>query len=303
MSAFDVIVSGTMVAQTVRMTIPYACAALGGVLSERSGVVNIALEGTLLASALAAVAAQHATGNAIAGIVAGVTCGALVGLCHAMLVVRGRVDAIVSGIALNLVAAGGTRFLLRALYGSSSNSPSVKGFAFDDAWGIVARTVFDPFLIATIAIVAAVAWMLRRTRFGLRLRACGEDPSAAQAVGVHVVGMRTAAVALGGAVTGLGGTALAYDLHQFQAGMSGGRGFIALAAVIVSGWRPWVAAAACLMFAALDALQIVLQNQTRLPSQVLAMLPFVATLGALVLVAKRRSGEMRAPAGLGKHPA
>ncbi len=301
MSAFDVIVSGTMIAQTVRMTIPYGCAALGGVLSERSGVVNIALEGTLLASALAAVAASHATGSALSGIVAGVLCGATVGLVHALLVVRGRIDAIVSGIALNLVAAGGTRFLLRALYGSSSNSPSIHGLRFEDSWGLLARTVFDPFLLATVGIVAAVAWMLRRTRFGLRLRACGEDPAAARAVGVDVVGVRTAAVALGGAVTGLGGTALAYDLHQFQAGMSGGRGFIALAAVIVSGWRPWPAALACLAFAALDALQIVLQNQTKLPSQVLAMLPFVATLAGLALVSKRRAGHMRAPAGLGRH--
>jgi general nucleoside transport system permease protein len=208
----------------------------------------------------------------------------------------------VSGIALNLVAAGGTRFLLRGLYGSSSNSPSIAGFSFAEGWGLFARTVLDPFLLGLVALVAGAAWMLRRTRFGLRLRACGEDPSAAQAVGVHVAGMRTAAVTLGGAITGLGGTALAYDLHQFQAGMSGGRGFIALAAVIVSGWRPWPAAAGCLAFAALDALQIVLQNQTRLPAQVLAMLPFVATLVALVLVSKRRAGDMRAPAGLGKHP-
>src|SRR3954470_3398008 len=118
MSALGIILSGTMIAQTVRMTIPYGCAALGGVLSERSGVVNIALEGTLLASALAAVAATHASGSAAVGIVAGITCGAAVGLVHALLVVRGRIDAIVSGIALNLVAAGGTRFLLRALYGS-----------------------------------------------------------------------------------------------------------------------------------------------------------------------------------------
>lgn len=302
MSALDVLFSGTMIAQTARMTIPYGCAALGGVLSERSGVVNIALEGALLSSALAAVAACHASGSPVVGVAAGVTCGAVFGLVHATLVVRGRVDAIVSGIALNLIAAGGTRFLLRALYDSSSNSPSIRGFRFDEGWGLFARTVFDPFLLATVAVVAAAAWMLRRTRFGLRLRACGEDPSAAQAVGVHVVGMRTAAVALGGAVTGLGGAALAYDLHQFQAGMSGGRGFIALAAVIVSGWRPWPAAAACLAFAALDASQIVLQNQTKLPSQVLAMLPFVATLAALVLVSKRRSGQMRAPAGLGKHP-
>lgn len=302
MGALDVIVSGTMIAQTARMTIPYGCAALGGVLSERSGVVNIALEGTLLASALASVAASYASGSAMVGIVAGVGCGAAFGLLHVLLVVRGRVDAIVSGIALNLVAAGGTRFLLRALYGSSSNSPTVQGLRFGEGWGLFLRTVLDPFLLATIALVAAAAWMLKRTRFGLRLRACGEDPSAAQAVGVPVARVRTLSVVLGGAVTGLGGTALAYDLHQFQAGMSGGRGFIALAAVIVSGWRPWTAAAACLAFAALDALQIVLQNQTKLPSQVLAMVPFVATLVALVLVSKRRAGQMRAPAGLGKHP-
>jgi simple sugar transport system permease protein len=302
MSALEVIVSGTMLAQTARMAIPYGCAALGGVLSERSGVVNIALEGTLLASALASVGAANASGSAGVGIAAGVTCGAMVGLVHAVLVVRGRIDAIVSGIALNLVAAGGTRFLLRALYGSSSNSPTIQGLRFGESWGLLARTLFDPFLLATLAAAAGAAWMLHRTRFGLRLRACGEDPSAAHALGVHVTGVRTAAVALGGAVAGLGGTALAYDLHQFQAGMSGGRGFIALAAVIVSGWRPWLAAAVCLAFAALDALQIVLQNQTRFPSQILAMLPFVATLVALVLVSKRRAGDMRPPAGLGKHP-
>jgi simple sugar transport system permease protein len=216
-------------------------------------------------------------------------------------VVRGKIDAIVSGIALNLVAAGGTRFMLRALYGSSSNSPSIQGIRFADASGLLVRTVLDPFLLATIAIVAATSWMLARTRFGLRLRACGEDPSAAQAVGIRVASMRTAAVALGGAVTGLGGTALAYDLHQFQAGMSGGRGFIALAAVIVSGWRAWPAALACLVFAALDALQIVLQNQTQLPPQLFAILPYVATLVALALVA-RRGRTLAPPAGLGKHP-
>lgn len=303
MGAFDVILSGTMIAQTARMTIPYGCAALGGVLSERSGVVNIALEGTLLASALASVSTALATGSAAAGVFAGVGCGALIGLLHATLVVRGRIDAIVSGIALNLVAAGGTRFMLRALYGSSSNSPVIQGFRFgsNTGLGLVIRTVLDPFLLAMLVFIALTAFMLQRTRFGLRLRACGEDPSAAQAVGVHVAGVRTAAVSLGGAVTGLGGAALAYDLHQFQAGMSGGRGFIALAAVIVSGWRPWPAAVACLAFAALDALQIVLQNQTKLPSQVLAVLPYVATLGALVLVA-RRGRTLAPPAGLGKAP-
>ena len=294
MSALAMIFSTTMLAQTVRMTIPYACAGLGGVLSERSGVVNIALEGTMLGSALASVAVHYATGNAIAGIVAGIATGGAVGLLHAMLVVRGRIDAIVSGLAINLAAAGGTRFLLRALYGSSSNSPSIAGIRID-------LTILDPFLIATLALVAACAWMLQRTRFGLRLRACGEDPSAAQAVGVDVSATRTAAVCLGSAICGLGGTALAYDLHQFQAGMTGGRGFIALAAVIVSGWRAWPALVACLAFAALDATQIILQNHTRIPTQLLSILPFVATLVALVLVSRRRSA-VHPPAGLGRHP-
>lgn len=301
MSALDVILSGTMVAQTVRMTIPYACASVGGVLSERSGVVNIALEGILLSSALVAVAAQHATGSAVLGVAGGVACGAVVGLGHALLVVRGRVDAIVSGLAINLVAAGGTRFLLRALYGSSSNSPSVRGVRFGESWGLFARTLLDPFLLLTLLVTAATAWALVRTRFGLRLRACGEDPSAAQAVGVDVTLTRTVAVTLGGAVCGLGGTALAFELHQFQAGMTGGRGFIALAAVIVAGWRAWPAALACLAFAALDALQIVLQNQTKVPPTLFAILPFVATLVALA-ASRRMSAGARAPAGLGKHP-
>lgn len=301
MSLLSVVFSGTMVAQTLRMAVPYAGAALGGVLSERSGVVNIALEGILLSSALSAVATQHATGSAALGAIAGVGSGALVGLLHAALVVRGRVDAIVSGLAINLAAAGGTRFLLRALYGSSSNSPSVPGLEVLAGAPAVVRTLLDPFVVVTVLAVLLTATFLDRTAFGLRLRACGEDPSAAQAVGVHVARTRTVAVVLGGAAAGLGGTALAYDLHQFQAGMSGGRGFIALAAVIVSGWSPRAAALACALFAGLDALQIVLQNQTRAPAQLFSILPFVATLVALALVARRASSS-RAPAGLGRHP-
>jgi ABC-type uncharacterized transport system permease subunit len=254
----------------------------------------------MLTSALVAIAVHVATGSAVAGLFAGVASGAVVGLLHATLVVRGRIDAIVSGIALNLAAAGGTRFLLRALYGSSSNSPSVAAFRVAQGAGLFVRTLVDPFVVATVVAIALAAWTLGRTRFGLRLRACGEDPAAAQAVGIRVADVRTAATALGCAACGLGGTALAYDLHQFQAGMSGGRGFIALAAVIVSGWRPFRAAAACLVFAALDALQIVLQNQTRVPSQVLSVLPYVATLVALVLVTKR-GADARPPAGLGRH--
>jgi general nucleoside transport system permease protein len=293
--------AATLVAQTLRMMVPYGCAALGGVWSERSGVVNIALEGILLSSGLAAVAAHVATGSAAWGVVAGVVCGASMGAVHA-LAVRARVDAIVSGIALNIAAAGGTRFLLRALYGSSSNSPSVKGFGtsiFEGTSGalLLARTATDPLLILGGLSTVGTAWLLLRTRFGLHVRACGESPHAAASVGLDVATLRLAAVALGGAICGLGGTALAYDQHQFQSGMSGGRGFIALAAVIVSGWRPGRAVLACAIFAALDAVQILLQGETRVPHDLLQAIPYVATLLALVLMGRRKGSRLGGDGG------
>jgi simple sugar transport system permease protein len=307
MSVLDSIVSTTVLAQTLRMAVPYACAGLGGVWSERSGVVNIALEGMLLASGLGAVVAHHATGSAWAGVAAGAATGATFALVHALICVRGRIDAIVSGIALNVIAAGGTRFVLRALYDSSSNSPTIEGFriaALDGASGgaLLVRTICDPLTILAALLTATTAWTLARTRFGLRVRACGEDPSAAASVGVDVARTRTLAVVFGGAICGLGGVALAFDQHQFQSGMSGGRGFIALAAVILSGWRARRAVLACVAFAALDATQIVLQEQAHAWKDAVQMLPYVATLVALFAVARRGSAAGgRAPAGLGKH--
>ncbi len=309
MSLVGSLFSATLVGQTARMSVPYACAALGGVWSERSGVVNIALEGMLLASGLASVAIHHATGSASAGVLGGVVTGALFGLAHAG-VSRAKVDAIVSGIALNLIAAGGTRFLLRALYDSSSNSPAVEGFripSLDGAsgWLLLVRTLVDPLTLLAILLTAFTSWALVRTRFGLRTRASGEDPVAAASVGVPVLRVRMLAVTLGGAMCGVGGAALAYDQHQFQSGMSGGRGFIALAAVIVSGWRPGRAVLACIAFAALDASQIVLQSETRAPHDLIQALPYLATLFVLFAIGRRMDAGAvgaRPPAGLGKHP-
>jgi ABC-type uncharacterized transport system permease subunit len=310
-NALGLVLSTSMLAQTVRMAVPYTCAALAGVWSERSGVINIALEGMLLAAGLSAVVVHHATGSAWAGVLGGAGVGALLGLVHAS-VVRARVDAIVSGIALNLVAAGGTRFVLRTLYDSSSNSPTIAGFripSLDGASGalLLLRTLADPLTLLTAALTLASALLLYRTRFGLRVRASGEDPAAAASVGVPVERIRLKAVTLGGAICGIGGAALAYDQHQFQSGMSGGRGFIALAAVIVAGWRPGRAVFACLLFAALDALQIVLQGGSRAPHDLVQALPYFATLFVLVVLGYRRLGSevalgARPPAGLGKHP-
>ena len=296
MTILGAVFSATTLAQTLRMAVPYACAGLGGVWSERSGVVNIALEGMLLAAGLGGVVAHVATGSATAGVVAGLLMGACLGAAHALLVVRGGVDAIVSGIALNLLAAGGTRFVLRTLYDSSSNSPPVEGFRGLLAGGgggaaLLGRTLIDPLTVATAVLLALTAWTLARTRFGLHVRACGENADAAASVGVAVARVRVAAVSIGGAICGLGGVALAYDQHQFQSSMSGGRGFIALAAVILSGTRAGWTVAACVAFAALDALQIVVQDQFRAAGALAQTLPYGATLAAMWAMGRRRRRE------------
>jgi general nucleoside transport system permease protein len=299
------LLSGAVIAQTIRMAVPYVCAGTGGVWSERSGVVNIALEGILLGGGLAGVVGHLATGSAGAGILAGAAMGAALGAMHALLVVYGGVDAIVSGLAINLAAAGGSRVVLRALYASSSNSPSIAGFPVvvsgpSDA-ALLLRTCLDPTTLLAVGLVAWTGWALAQTRLGLRVRASGESPTASASAGVDVKRVRLAAVSIGGAIAGLGGVALAYDQHRFQSGMSGGRGFIALAAVILSGWRPGRAAVACIAFAALDAVQILVQQQTGTAASVAPMLPYLATLFALWIVASRRgAGAGRAPAALGR---
>jgi simple sugar transport system permease protein len=282
----------TLGTETVRMTVPYACAALGGIWSEKSGVVNIALEGMLLASALGAVALEIATGSPLVGLAGAVVVGGLFGAAHAWFVRRG-VDAIVSGIALNLIAMGGTRFLLRALYGSSSNSPAIPGFrggatGSTSAIALVAETLSDPLTLLAVVALASTALALARTRLGIQLRAAGEDAAAAASLGLHVARLRLTAVTIGGAIAGIGGAALAFDQHEFQSGLSGGRGFIALAAVIVSGWRPGRAVLACAAFALLDATQIVFQGHSRASHDLVTTLPYVATLLTLAALGRRR---------------
>jgi simple sugar transport system permease protein len=291
----------TVVAEALRMAVPYACAAVAGVWSERCGVVNIALEGVLLSSAFGAAAVTLATGSATMGVLGGLAVGALLSFGHGLLAAHYRIDAIVSGIALNILSASGTRFLLRAWYDSASNSPAMSGFHLGPSGSsgaaMLARALLDPVTLLALGAVAATPWALSRTRFGLRVRAVGENPAAAAAVGLHVVRVRLAALAVSGAIGALGGIHLAFDQHRFESGMSGGRGYIALAAVILSGWRAGRAALACLAFAALEATQILLQNQKLIAHEVVQMLPYAATLVVLAFAA----GRARAPAGLGKH--
>jgi general nucleoside transport system permease protein len=273
----SVIVALGFVGAVLRITVPYALAALGGAWSERAGVVNIALEGLLLIGAFASTVTAALVGSGVVGVLGGVAAGAALAALYALLVVRLRGDQIVCGVALNLLADGLTRFGLKAIYDSSSNSPRVEAFAWN-APGLAA-TLTHPLVIATVALVVASHFVLGRTRFGLRVRAVGEHPAAAASLGVRPARVRFVAVVLAGALAGLGGAWLAADQKQFVAGMSNGRGYIALAALIFGNWRPAWAAAAALLFGLAEAAQNALQTTgVGVPAWAVQMLPYVITM-------------------------
>jgi simple sugar transport system permease protein len=292
-------------AQVVRISVPYVLAALGGVWSERSGVINIALEGMLLVGAFAA-ALGCIGGGALAGVALGVAAGVALAALYGLAVIRWRADQIVCGVATTLLALGGTRFFLKLAFGSSSNSPRIPAIA-PTSWaavggvlGFLGETLGSPLVVATVALAAASHALLWHTRPGLRLRAVGEHPEAAESLGVRVAPLRWAGVLLSGALAGLGGVWLCYDQHGFVAGMSAGRGFIALAAMILGGWTPLGAVAACLLFGGAEALQLRLQSSS--PGahgglgwalQALPHLVTVVTLGA-------RARRQVAPRALGR---
>ena len=289
------------VVQIVRISMPYLLAALGGTYSERGGVVNIALEGLMLWGAFGFVLGAFATGSPVVGLGLGVGAGLANAALLALVCVRLGANQIVAGVALNLLALGSTKFLLKMLWDSSSNSARVDSF---EPWleasgglGPLLELVTHPLILIAAGLVP-LAWLgLYRTRFGLRLRACGEHPEAAATVGVAVQRVRWAGVLLSGALAGLAGVWLASDQHQFTDNMTHGRGYIALAAMIVGKWNPALVAAACLLFGAAEALQITLQGAGYgLPTQLLQAIPYLLTLIAVVGFV----GRARPPAASGQ---
>ena len=281
--------------QTLRIAIPYLFAAAGGVVSERVGVIGLTLEGFMLTGAFCTVMGSHYSGSPWIGLLCGIGGGMLAALLLAIATVRYRADQVVSGVAVNLLAIGATRFFLRLAFDSSSNSPRVAGFGGETGAGFFS-TLANPLVWMGVLALPVVAWLLYRTPFGLRLRAVGEHPQAALTLGVPVTRIRYLGVLLSGALAGLGGAYLATDQHQFTNEMTAGRGFIALAAVIFGRWDPKRVALACLLFAAAEALQIQLQGLQLVPSQFVEIIPYVLTIVALAGVV----GRAVAPAALGK---
>jgi general nucleoside transport system permease protein len=283
-------------AQTLRIAIPYLFAAMGGVASERSGLIALGLEGYMLAGAFCGAVVSYYAGSPWIGLVGAVAGGIAVALLYAVTVIRFRADQVVVGIAINLLVSGATRFFLRLLFHSSANSPRVPGFGAEQSGTGVSALAGNPLIWLGIFAVAFMAWLLYRTAFGLRVRAAGEHPQAAISVGVRVNRIRYLSAALAGGLAALGGAYLVMDQHQFSADMTAGRGFIALAATIFGRWDPVRAALACLLFAAAETLQIQLQGAQVIPSQFVEMIPFALTIIALAGVV----GRAVAPAALGK---
>jgi general nucleoside transport system permease protein len=279
------------VAAALRISVPYVLAAVGATFSERGGVINLALEGLMLNGALAYTLGAFATSNPWIGIACALGSGLVTALVLAIATVVLRADQITAGLGINLLAAGLTRVVLTAVFHSSSNSSRVVGLPvlpiplLDAVPGLGA--VFSaPLVIATVAIVLLAHGVMFGSVFGLRLRSVGERPEAAATLGLSVTATRIGGVLISGALAALAGAYLASEQHSFTDGMTGGRGYIALAAMIVGKWTPLGAAAACLLFGSAEALQISLQGSA-FPSELLQTLPYVVTILVLAGVIGR----------------
>ena len=259
--------------QVVRLAVPYTLTSVGATFSERGGVVNLALEGMILMGAFGAAYGQYLTGSAMTGVLLALLCGLCVALIFAFITVTLKADQIVAGIAINIFIMGATRFGLSLLFGSSMNSERIAGID-------VPFLFLDPFFCLAVISVVAGQLLLFKTPYGLRLRATGESAETADSAGINIDRMRYSGVLISGALAALAGAFLVFQQHTFTDNMSAGRGYIALAAMIIGKWTPAGAALASIMFAATESLEIWLQTGL-IPSQLVQSLPYIITLFVL----------------------
>jgi simple sugar transport system permease protein len=293
----------SLIASTIRLATPLVLAALGGLFSERSGVINIALEGKMLAGAFTAAAVTYAAdhklhlGNASpwVGLLGGLLAGLFIAVIYAVSCIKFKADQVVSGAAINILMIGIPGFLSGAFFLSSGSTPQLpKDHLLPQSPIIIA--------IAVLALVALTWYVLYNTPFGLRLRAVGEKPEAADAAGVSVSKVRYSGVLIAGILAGVGGAYLSIGQSSlFTRNMTAGRGFIALAALIFGKWRPVQTMLACLLFGFTEAVSIQMQGAVKLPSgedipvQFIQMVPYVLT----IVVLAGFIGSSRPPRALG----
>lgn len=291
MEALGDILSLTLLAAAIRSATPILYAALGGIFSERSGVLNIALEGIMLISAFSAAVGSYYTGNPWIGVLVGVIGGTLASLIHAFMSIHLRADQAIVGTGINILGIGLPNFLMLKLWGQQGLSPIVERI---DEWRIpiiadlpVIGPILgqhSPLVYLGLILVPVSYYLIFNTRFGLRLRSVGENPRAADTVGINVYRMRYWGVLLSGVLASLGGAYLSVSfLAQFVTLMTAGRGFIGLAAMIFGRWNPYGALFACLLFGFADALQSAAQAAgIPIAPQLLLALPYALTIIALV---------------------
>jgi len=286
-----------IVASAIRLATPLIFASLGGVFSERSGVVNIALEGIMIMGAFFAVLFTHLTGNPWIGVLAAIIIGILTSLLLAVVSIHLRGNQVVAGVAINLLAVSLTAFLLEMVWNRSGSTPSVEKALTDNPFEFLEGipvlgdlfSRFTPFVYFAFLMVGISYYVLFKTSFGLRIRAVGEHPRAADTVGINVYLTRYICVMISGALAGIAGASLSIGtISLFREGMTAGKGFIALAAMIFGKWHPIGALFACLFFGLADAIQIQAQSfGIPIAQEFLQMLPYVATILALAGVVGR----------------
>lgn len=271
---------------TLGLSAPLILAALGGLCSERSGVINIGLEGKMLAAACACGLATQASGNPLVGLAAGLVAAVALSLVHALLTQTYHVDHVISGMGINAFAAGATSLVSKKF--PELASTQMNGFPV------------AAYLIMAWTAVFGVWWYIKSTRGGIRLFAVGNDPDKSRQMGVQPVKVRTLALLWTGIFTGLGGSLIVTNAGSYSENMTAGRGYIALAALILGGWKPLPALGACVAFGFFDALQLNLQGTSLLggtvPPEFWQSLPYLVTVLALAGMV----GKNRAPAGLGR---
>lgn len=308
----------SILAATLRLATPLVLAALGGLWSEKSGIIDIGLEGKMLGSAFAAAAAAALTQSAWLGLAAGIACALALALLHAYATVTQRGNQVVTGMALNILVAGVTPILATAWFGQDGTTPNLAPAArfaplalpgsaalnqIPLLGAIYARLLSgqNGFVYAAAIAVPMTALVLDHTRFGLRLTAVGENPHAVETAGISVASLRYRALLLTGLMCGLAGAYLSIaEGAGFTRNMTAGRGYLALAALIFGRWRPLPAALAALLFAFADAMQTRLQGVPlplvgALPVEVMSVIPYVLT----VLLLAGLVGTARAPGMLG----
>jgi simple sugar transport system permease protein len=282
----------SVLASMVRLSTPLILAALGGLFSERSGVINIALEGMMLSGAFTAAAVTAKIHNPWIGLLAAGIAGLLVAVIHAVATIRYRADQVVVGTAINILFLGIPALLSGAMFESTGATPQLPREQVLPDWNIplldkipVVNEILSghkPIVYFALIMVPVTYYVLFKTRFGLRLRAVGENPEAADTAGVSVAGVRFTGVLLSGLLAAIGGAYLSIGQNSlFTRNMTAGRGFIALAALIFGKWHPVGAFLACLLFGFAEAVSIRMQGVVQIPVQFIQIIPYVLTLVVL----------------------